>query len=232
MPDRYSICTPREQLEGRLKVEITDSYSPRFNAAPSQLLPVITNNSPTGFSFFYWGMDPKWSKNKNISRKLINAEKEKLLEKPSYRKALSSRRCLIPADGFYGWKSISKRSQIPYRIILNQNAVFCMAGLWDEYQDELGQAVHTFSIITTEANSLVSAISSRMPAILDPSEERDWLDETIEIEELLGLLQPYPAENMGLYTVSPMINSPNRDMATMVQPVPPVDQFGNYTLFN
>lgn len=232
MSERYSICASKEELQGRLQVEVTDSYQPRFNAAPGQLLPVITNDSPLGFSFFYWGIDPKWSKNKNISRKLINADREVLLEKPSYRKALASRRCLVPADGFYGWKSIGKKSKVPYRIILNQEAVFCMAGLWEEYQNELGEPVHTFSIITTEANSLVASISDRMPAILAPSMEKSWLDTHISGEELLDLLRPYPADNMGQYTVSPMINSTKTDKASMVQPVPPVDQFGNYTLFN
>lgn len=232
MPERYSLCASRDALESRLQVEITDSYQPRFNAAPGQLLPVITNDSPKGFSFFYWGIDPRWSRNKNISRKLINADREVLLEKPSYRKALISRRCLVPADGFYGWKSISKKSKVPYRIILNQEEVFCMAGLWEEYENEAGEEVHTFSIITTTANSLVDAISDRMPAILSPTAEKTWLQTDISSEDLLDLLQPYPADNMGQYTVSPMINSTKTDMATMVQPVPPVDQYGNYTLFN
>lgn len=232
MPDRYSICTPKEQLEQRLKVEIPEGYLKRYNAAPSQLLPVITNESPRGFSFFYWGIDPKWSNNKNISQKLINAEKPKLLEKPSYRKALKERRCLVPADGFYGWKLIGKKSRVPHRIILNQTAIFCMAGLWEEYQDEGNEVVHTFSIITTEANDLIAPISSHMPAILDPKEEKNWLDDSLDTDSFLDLLKPYPSDHMGLYTVSPIINSINVNVPSMIQPVPPVDQFGNYTLFN
>ena len=90
MLERYSLTTSPEQLQERFpKVTITDRYTPRYNAAPSQLLPVITNDSPDGFSFFYWGLHPSWSKNRSISQKLINAESEQLMEKASLRKGLN-----------------------------------------------------------------------------------------------------------------------------------------------
>ncbi len=232
MPERYSICCSKNELEARLKVELLDNYGPRYNAAPSQLLPVVTNEDPKGFSFFYWGISPKWAKNRKISNKLINADKQQLLEKPSYRRALNARRCLVPADGFYGWKLIGKKSRVPHRFFLNNHEIFCMAGLWEEYQEEDGDIVHTFSVITTAANELVNDISPSMPAILSKENESKWLDNQLSGEELLDLLVPYPAESMGIYTVSPIINSPQSDLPSMVKPVPPADQFGNYTLFN
>jgi putative SOS response-associated peptidase YedK len=233
MLERYSITSSKEQIQQRfVGVEVTDGYSPRYNAAPSQLLPVITNDNPNGFSFFYWGTAPKWSRDKTISRKLINAEKEELNEKPSYRKALASRRCLIPADGFYGWKSIGKKSRIPYRIILNHSNPFLIAGLWEEYQDETDQEIHTFSMITTLSNELIAPVSERMPAILTNANESDWLNPHNSLGNLLSMLEPFPAEQMGMYTVSPMIDSKQLDMPSMIKPAPPVDQFGNFTLFN
>ncbi len=233
MIQRYSISASKQELVERFKgLEVTDSYSQRYNAAPSQLLPVITNENPEGFSFFYWGTAPKWSRNKTISRKLINAEKEELTEKPTYRKALKSNRCLIPADGFYSWKTIGKKSRIPHRIILDQAKPFTMAGLWEEYQDDNDQVVHTFSIITVAANDLVKPVSERMPVILDEKYEKEWLSPESSTDVLLTMLQPFPSDQMGIYTVSPMIDSHNLDSPTMVKPAPPVDQFGNFTLFN
>lgn len=233
MLERYSISASKEVLAERFPgVEVTDGYTPRYNAAPSQLLPVVTNENSKGYSFFYWGTAPKWSRNKTISRKLINAAIEELSEKPTYRKALANHRCLVPADGFYCWKSIGKKSRIPYRIIFNQGAPFYMAGLWEEYQDESDELIHTFSIITTPANDLLAPVSDRMPAILLDNNESTWLDRGNTTETLVEMLQPCPSEQMGMYTVSPMIDSKSLDLPSMVQPAPPVDQFGNFTLFN
>jgi putative SOS response-associated peptidase YedK len=233
MIERYSISASGEELAERFKgVEVTSSYTPRYNAAPSQLLPVITNEHPEGFSFFYWGAAPRWSRNKTISRKLINAEKEELSQKPTYKKALNTNRCLVPADGFYSWKSVGKKSRIPHRVILNQANPFAMAGLWEEYMDDTDQVIHTFSVITVPANDLVKPVNDRMPAILRENNEKAWLDPRSTTESLLEMLQPFPSDQMGIYTVSPMIDSHHLDSPNMVKPAPPVDQFGNFTLFN
>ncbi len=233
MLDRYSISASMEVLAERFpEVEVTDHYTPRFNAAPSQLLPVITSENTNGFSFFYWGIAPKWSRNKTISSKLINTAKDDLNKKLTYRKALASHRCLVPADGFYCWKSIGKKSRIPYRIFLNQEIPFYMAGLWEEYQDESDEIVHTFSIVTTPANDLLATVCKVMPAILPDHNVSAWLDQNSSTDDLLEMLQPYPSEQMGMYTVSPLINSVQLDLPSMIRPAPPVDQFGNFTLFN
>ncbi|GJM29117.1 MAG: putative SOS response-associated peptidase YoqW [Cyclobacteriaceae bacterium] len=233
MLERYSISVTREVLSERFRgIEVTDRYKPRYNAAPSQLLPVVTNEHPTGFSFFYWGTIPKWSGRRGISRKLINAEKDEIFEKPTYRKAIENKRCLIPADGFYGWKIVGKKSRIPHRIILKQSQPFFMAGLWEEYQDDTDEIIHTFIIITTQSNELVAPISETMPAILTDRQASDWLNPHNSKESLLGMLGIFPAEQMGMYTVSPMIDSQQHDTPSMIQPAPPVDQFGNFTLFN
>ena len=233
MLERYSLTSTPEILHKHFpKVELTDGYTPRFNAAPSQLLPVVTNESPKGFSFFYWGTAPKWSNNRTISQKLINAAKEELIVKRTYKKALARHRCLVPADGFYCWKNIGKKSRIPYRIILSQAIPFYMAGLWEEYQDESDELIHTFSIVTIPSNDLVSPVSSRMPAILTPQSGSLWLEQNTSTDDLMDMLQPFPSEQMGMYTVSPMIDSKKLDLPSMVEPAPAVDQFGNFTLFN
>ncbi len=231
MPERYSICVDADALKDHLQVEIP-GYEPRYNAAPSQLLPVITNENPQGFSHFYWGISPQWAKNRRISQKLINAPQEQLLEKPSYRRALSQSRCVIPADGFYAWKTIGKKSKVPHRIMLSNGEVFYMAGLWQEYQEESGEVVHTFMVITTEANSAVQEICPTMPAIIDKNKLDQWLQEQIEPEAALALLSRVGSEVVASYTVSPHINSLQNDSPSMIKPVPAVDQHGNFTLFN
>ena len=232
MLERYSLTATSIQLSERFSVDIPESYKPRYNVLPSQLLPVITHESPKGISFFYWGLAPGWAKNKSISEKIINARAEQINERPVLKKNLMQHRCIIPVDGFYGWKKIGKKSTVPYRFVLHTKELFSLAGLWEEYDDENGELYHTFTIITCQANDLVSAVQERMPAILDRPAEKIWLNVQSSAEELLPLLAPYPSSKMDCYTVSPRINSIVNDDATLILPAPPADQFGNLTLFD
>lgn len=232
MPGRYTIGASPELLTERFDVEIPDDYKPRYNAAPTQLLPVITNTSPKGLSFFYWGIIPGWSKNKSISTKLINAMAETLNEKASFKNSLKSRRCIVPADGYYEWKRISKKGKVPYRIILNNNEPFSFAGLWEEFEDDNEKVVHTFTIITTEPNDMVKTIHDRMPVILDSKAEKVWLDNKSKEEDLMEVLKSFPSDKMGNYTVSPKVNDVEAEGQSLIQPSVPIDQFGNYSLFD
>ncbi len=232
MVNRYSLAATADQLAERYAIEISPAYQPNYNASPSQLLPIITNTGPQGLSFFYWGLAPQWAKNKTISEKLINARTELFSEKPVMKKNLMQRRCIVPADGFYGWKKIGKKAMIPFRLVLKSREVFSIAGLWEEYDDEQGESFHTFSIITVPSNELVLPISERMPVIIDKSLEKKWLNlETLE-SDLLGMLTSVPATRMEAYTISPQINSINVNSAALLLPAPAADQFGNLSLFD
>ena len=232
MCGRYTIIAKAEKIEKRFNVEVPESYAPRYNAAPTQILPVITNESPGGLSFFNWGLIPQWAKNKSISSKLINARSETLAEKASFKNALKQRRCLVISDSFYEWKRSSKKSKVPYRILLDTKELFAFAGLWEAYEDENQHMVHTFTIITTTANSLISKIHDRMPVILDSESEQAWLSSEVSPEHHLSLLKPYPEQNMNHYTISPMVNNVNNDNPQLIIPTPPADQYGNLTLFD
>ena len=232
MSSRYSISSTASDLEKRFEIEASSAYKPRFNAAPAQLLPVITNTGPEGLSFFYWGIAPQWAKNKTISEKIIHTRAESIHEKPILKKALSRQRCIIPADGIYIWKKVGKKTQIPYRVTLKNNALFAMAGIWEEYDDENGEFFHTFTVITTNANSLISIYDERMPVILEPPAEKVWLSNKIKEEELLSSLKPYPSEQMDAFTVSARINNLSIDDSLLILPAPASDQFGNLTLFD
>ena len=232
MCGRYTIIAKAEEIEKRFNVEVPESYSPRYNAAPTQLLPVITNQNPDGVSFFHWGLIPSWAKDKSISSKLINARAETLTEKASFKNAVKHRRCLVLADGFYEWKKSTKKAKIPYRILLTSKELFAFAGLWEAYEDDDQNMVHTFTIITTSANTVLSKIHDRMPVILNPEHEKSWLGSEFSTEEHLSLLKPYDENKIEYYTISPRVNSVSNDNPQLIDPAPPADQFGNLTLFD
>jgi putative SOS response-associated peptidase YedK len=232
MIERYSIHATSSQLIGRFKIEESQAYKPRYNAAPAQLLPVITHESPQGFSYFYWGTAPQWSRNKSLAERIINTRAELISEKPVFKKQLMRYRCLIPADGFYAWKKVGKKTSIPWRFVPKSKKILSFAGLWEEYEDSEGNAFHTFSIITVPANETVGTVTERMPVLFNRAEEEVWLDKNSSEETLLALLKPYPTNDLEGYTVSPGINSTETDSALLILPTPATDQFGNLTLFD
>jgi len=231
MIDRYSISASPSKIHERFHSEILNHYEPKFNASPTQLLPVITLSSPNGVSIFYWGASPVWSKNKALSEKIINVKAETIQEKPALRKAMMKTRCLVPADGFYAWKKVGKKTSIPYRFVTADQDLFAFAGLWEEFEDAEGNELHTFRIITTEANETVSTVQERMPVILSPAAEKIWMDKDSNENELSGVLAPYKSK-MNYYPVSPRIHDSNINVPSLIIPTPPADQFGNLTLFD
>jgi putative SOS response-associated peptidase YedK len=233
MCSRYSIVAKAGDVASRFHVDIPSAfYKPNYNAAPSQLLPVITSDSPQGLSLFYWGLPPERSKNRTITERIINLRAEAIQEKPVYKKVLRSNRCLIPADGYYEWKKIGKKTNIPYRVIRKDRALFAFAGIWEEFEDESGDSRHTFSIITVPGNTVTASIHERMPLILGKEVESLWLNSKASEAELLATLIPYPAEFMDLYTVSPRVNSVQYNDGSLILPAPAADQYGNLTLFD
>jgi putative SOS response-associated peptidase YedK len=232
MIDRYSITASAEKMMDRFTVDIPDHHQPKYNAAPTQLLPIITSRSPQGVSTFYWGTSPEWSKNKQLTEKIVNVRVENIAEKVSIKKALMKSRCIVPADGFYAWKKTGKKTMIPYRFVITDQDLFSFAGLWEEYEDTDGKEIHTFTIITTASNELVGSIYDRMPVILNKATEKIWLDPASTEEDLMGVLTAYPSGKVSLYSVSPRISDINADVPSLIIPAPPADQHGNLTLFD
>ena len=231
MCGRYSLSKSKIELEERFQAEMLPDFKPRYNVAPTQLVPVITSRSPKGFSFFYWGITPDFGKNKPVAQKLINARAESVHDKVSFKSSFEKRRCLIPADGFYEWKKLGKKTKIPYRFTFKEDELFAFAGIWEEYETVSGEIQHTFLILTTGPNDLISEIHDRMPVILNRQMEKKWLDNYTSESELLAMLQPYPSDQMLSYTVSPLVNSVENDVPSILRKTSPADQHGNYTLF-
>ncbi|MBL0744966.1 SOS response-associated peptidase [Chryseolinea lacunae] len=232
MIERYSVTASAEKIKERFLAEALEAMDARYNAAPTHLLPVITQSAPQGVSTFYWGTSPGWAKNKTPGEKIINLRAETILEKPALKKAMMKSRCLIPADSFYAWKKVGKKTSIPYRFMALDQELFSFAGVWEEFEDTDGNQFHTFSMITTPANEMVATVQDRMPAMLTPASEKIWLNNDSTEEELMAVLVSYPAEKTNYYPVSPRINDINANVPSLIIPTPPSDQFGNLTLFD
>jgi putative SOS response-associated peptidase YedK len=143
-----------------------------------------------------WGLVPAWAQDLRIGSKMINARSEGIASKPSFRRPLRSRRCIIPASAFFEWQG-SPGAKVKYRIARKDDELFGFAGLYDTWRDPgdpAGGELATCAIITTHPNDLVAPIHNRMPAILLPEDEDYWLDPDLtEPEEIISLLRPYPA---------------------------------------
>lgn len=191
--------------------------TPRYNIAPSQLVPAVIK-TPAGkaVTMFQWGLVPSWSKDPSIGSKLINARAETITEKPSFRTAFKRRRCLIPADGFYEWKGPSSAKQ-PYFITCDHHP-FAFAGLWEDWEGVEG-VLQTCTIVTTNANELLSTFHDRMPVILEPEQYEAWLDVETPQPILEGLLDSYPADRMKMSAVSKAVGNPRFDDQSLIEPI-------------
>ena len=209
MCGRYTLHHSPGEIAERFDVEVFPELAPpRFNIAPTQIVPVIRQEGGREMIGCKWGLVPSWAKDPAIGNKMINARAESLAEKPSFRNALAKRRCLIPADGFYEWLTVGKEKKIqPYYFRLRDGGLFVFAGLWEEWQDPDGELLHTCTIITVKPNKLVEQVHTRMPAMLTPDEEAVWLDPDNKAADVLPFLLPYQVEKMELVPVSRAVNS-------------------------
>jgi putative SOS response-associated peptidase YedK len=166
-----------------------------------------------------WGLIPSWSKDPSSAAKMINARSETAGTKPAFRDALKSRRCLIPADGFYEWVRTGKTKQ-PYCFEVNGGELFAFAGLWERWKNPSGEWVKTCSILTTTPNAVTAAVHDRMPVILDPDGYDLWLDPGMtNVEVVSEMLKPFDARLMRSFPVSTRINSVGNDDAGCAAPV-------------
>lgn len=226
MIDRYTLTPKSDELALVLGVDVPDQYEPLFNAAPTKLLPVITNTEKNKLFFYNWGLMSMWSNNRSMSPKFFNLASDSVLGKSSYKQKLKSHRCVIPMDGFYIWKQVAKKQMVPHYFFFPDRKVFSVAGLWEEGEESLP----SFSMITRGANQPLSQFQEDMPAILDTVATRRWLESDNQ-KELEDLLQNTPKEQLTSHTVSPKIRDIDDNDVSFIKPAPASDQHGNYTLF-
>jgi len=238
MCGRYSLFTPPEELEARFDARFTFEFEPRYNAAPSQRLPVITGEDPAAIRRLEWGLIPRWADKSDEGH--INARAETVEEKPAFADAYEASadygdrdtpaagRCLVPADGFYEWADTGDGKR-PYRVALEDDRPFAMAGLWERWTPDTVQTglgsfggddaddepdpVETFTIVTTEPNEVVKPLHHRMAVVLSPDEESAWL------EGKDVALDPAPAGEFRAYPVSTAVNDPSNDRPELLRNV-------------
>lgn len=211
MCGRYTLALPAVTVSNRFHVKIDPAtYREHYNAAPGQMLPVIINEQPQLVHNFKWGLIPFWAKDIRIGYKMINARAETVLEKPSFRHPMKTSRCLVLADSYYEWEKRGKE-KIPYRIMMADDNAFAMAGIWSTWRDAEKKPIYSFSILTVGANKLTSNVHDRMPAILPPDREQDWIKMDIPPAEVVSLCNPFPDNEMKMYRVSDLVNKASND---------------------
>jgi len=215
----------KEELENRYGATFLDpdKYRPSYyyHAFGLPYMPAICSGKTENIQLLQWGLIPSWvntiDKANEIRYKTFNARAESIDNKPSFSVSFHSKRCLVPVKGYFEWQH-SGNQKIPWYIQRADNDILSLAGLWNEWtESRTGEIISTFSIITTDANELMSEIHNskkRMPVILDKIGELRWLDLTLKASESLAILKPCPSDILQAHTIGPLINDRNADRNT------------------
>ncbi len=219
MCGRYSLTTPVDHLVEVFDVPpVTFDYRPRYNIAPTQDAPTVASDGRgTRLGLLRWGLVPAWADDPSIGSRMINARAETLLAKPAFKRAAVSRRCLVPADGFYEWAGESGR-KVPYWIHAPDREPMGLAGIWERWHPRGSDPVYSMAIITVDANEEIEHLHHRMPAILPAASQRAWLDTETPVAEAMSLLKPYEGV-LEAYAVSTLVNSAANDVPECIEPV-------------
>jgi putative SOS response-associated peptidase YedK len=221
MCGRFTLDIPPELLAEIFGLADTPAVTPRYNIAPTQQVPVIRRygDGQNRLDYLHWGLIPSWAQDKSIGSRLINARSETVTEKPSFRQAIRYRRCLVLASGFYEWKQEGD-AKLPWHIRLKDGAPMVFAGLWETWKSAEGEVIESCTILTTASNRLVAPLHDRIPVLLSPDEYRTWLERTTtDPTSLKKMFQPYPADMMEMWPVSPEVNNVGNDGQGLVFPL-------------
>jgi putative SOS response-associated peptidase YedK len=223
MCGRFQLKTSAAEIASLVNVRgPLPNFPPTWNAAPTQSLPVVRSNPETNerqLDLLRWGLVPVWSKDLATGFKAINARAETVATSGLFRDAFKSRRCLVPADGFYEWQKIDGGKQ-PYSFAMTDRQPFAFAGLWDRWKNPDGEWIRSFTIITGAANALVAPVHNRMPVILSADDHAVWLGETeTSPDALLSLLKPFPAEKMCAWRVGHEVGNVRNNHAGLAEEV-------------
>ena len=224
MCGRFTLNTTGREIARQFGLDYEIDIAPRYNIAPTQESTVVRvpdMGADREAPMLRWGLIPFWADDKKIGNRMINARSETVADKPAYRVAFSRRRCIVPASGFYEWKKTGDGKQ-PYYIHAADDGLLGFAGLWESWSDdETGESVESFTILTGEPNDKCADVHDRMPVILEPDDYGFWLDPGMKDKEALKdlVLQTYPSDALDLHPVSTHVNSPQNDDPTCIEPL-------------
>ena len=222
MCGRSSLTINEKQLELKFGKDFysedLEQYNPlpNYNVAPSHNLPVIKAESDH-FDCMRWGLIPFWAKNAKIGYRMINARKETILEKNAYKRAVVHQRCVVPFDGFYEWKKNNDGTKTPYRIGLPNFGLFLIAGLWETWQSPTGETIQSFTLITQKPIQKLAHIHDRMPAMIMPGEEGNWLDLSIPPKEALDNIRSLAPEEIDFYPVGKEVGNVRNNNSSLIK---------------
>lgn len=220
MCGRFAYVAAKDRLKYQFNLANAIDAPSRFNIAPgADILCIMQTNIDEKVALLLqWGLIPSWVKDRSKMRPLINARCDTVLEKPSFRQAIKSRRCLIPMSGFYEWREEVTGKQ-PYFFKKNNEALLAVAALWETWQQD-DVVFHTCCLITTDANALVGPVHNRMPLLLDERAQELWLDNsTFDELQLKELMRPYPGEDLIGYPVTNLVNKSAFDCPAAIEPL-------------
>lgn len=202
------------------ETDLPEGTEPRFNVAPTQMVPIVANRSTRAVELARWGLVPPWAEDPSIGNRLINARGESLPGKRAFRDAFARRRCLVPADGFYEWRRAGKKKQ-PYFIHQEARRPFALAGLWERWRAPDGVWLISFTIVTCAANDLLAPLHDRMPVIVAPEDFERWLArDPAPPAALADILAPADPAGWAADAVGDAVNRPTHDAPDCVESVP------------
>jgi putative SOS response-associated peptidase YedK len=221
MCGRYAFFSPAEAVRHVFGVAAVPPLERRYNIAPTQPVPVVRERDPgeREVALLHWGLVPSWAKDKAIGNRMINARAETLAEKPAYRRAFRSRRCLVLADGWYEWQAGASGKQ-PWFICARDRQPLGLAGLWETWRDPGGgEVLESCTIVTRDAPGRLGKIHHRMPAVIPPDGMGAWLDpgqgDAASLSHWLGEAQE---EGFEAWPVSRAVNDPRHEGAGLIAP--------------
>ncbi|MCO4293049.1 SOS response-associated peptidase [Solitalea sp. MAHUQ-68] len=192
----------RVRFKRKMKDEDEQNYKPVFKAFgfDHPLMPVITQEEPELIQLYQWGPFNLFSAENKYNT--LNAVSEEIFEKASYKKNIHSKRCLIPATGFYDWMHVGK-DRYPFHIGIDE-PIFCFAGIYNHWKDKEGVEHKAYTMLTTVANEIMAKIHNtkkRMPVILPRELEDNWLKNDLAVEGINSFLLPYENERTLAYSI-------------------------------
>jgi len=234
MCGRATIITQQEQLEKRFNAVFKNNNKlvENVNISAGDKIPVITGKSPGEIQLFTYGFTPHWAHKQTY---MINARSEGtnnidnnkhytgslgIFNKPMFRHAIKSQRCLILVDALIEGSKEEKLNK-PYLIYPNRNrGPFAIAGIYDTWQHPLtGEIHHTVAMVTTTANRLINRIGHhRSPVILSKEDEQKWIQQDLSVSELSKLMKPFESKGFNAYPISQKIKNPEANSLELLKP--------------
>lgn len=221
MCGRFTLTSDANAIQDQFNLDHLMPLEPRYNIAPSENVLAIRRSSENKLEgvMLHWGLIPFWAKDKKISHSLINARAETVADKPAFRNAFKTHRCIVIMNGFFEWKRDNSAKK-PFYFKSKNDGLLAVAALWDEWKGTDEECIQSCCLITTDANQLMQPIHERMPVLLDDNHQQAWLNtSTFDKHSLQNLLKPCNTPTLSYYPVLPLVNNARYKSADVIHKI-------------